>query len=111
MAVKPAITLIWCCKGTTSRYQRTYPLPADRRVAGVVENTTGAASTPGSKRYPQARSDYVAAGFTNVPTYQVIETQSAPARLIYAAYDRQGRERDRLVIEKGADKPGAERHR
>ncbi len=96
-------------QGHDHAYLRTVPLRAGRRVANAAEGTTYVVSNSGSKMYAQTRSDYVAVGFTNVPTYQVIETQSAPARLIYTAFDRQGRERDRLVIEKGADQPGAER--
>lgn len=96
-------------QGHDHAYLRTVPLRAGRHVASAAEGTTYVVSTSGSKMYAQARSDYVAVGFTNVPAYQVIETQASPARLLYSAYDREGRERDRLVIEKRVDEPGKNR--
>jgi hypothetical protein len=57
-------------------------------------------SVSGTKHYPQGQHDYTEFGMTNVSTYQVLDIQISGNRLVYRAYDIDGKLRDELVIEK-----------
>lgn len=87
-------------QGHDHAYLRTYPLKGNQRVTTPKEGTVYVVSVSGPKFYAQDQRDYTEVGFTNVPTYQVLDLQISGNRLVYRAYDLEGVERDRLVIEK-----------
>jgi hypothetical protein len=87
-------------QGHDHAYLRTHPMKANKTVESSEEGTIYVISVSGSKMYPQANHKYTKVGFTGVPTYQVIDIDPTKNRLIYRSFDRKGRQRDKLVIEK-----------
>jgi hypothetical protein len=87
-------------QGHDHAYLRTYPLKGSARAAGSKEGTTYVISVSGTKMYSQGQHDYTEFGMTNVATYQVLDIQISGNRLVYRAYDIDGKLRDELVIEK-----------
>lgn len=87
-------------QGHDHAYLRTYPMRSGERVAASAEGTTYVVSVSGEKFCEQDPRGYAEAALTNVATYQTIDVDAD--RLVYRAWDLQGRERDRLVIEKPA---------
>ena len=85
-------------QGHDHAYLRTYPLRGGQRVDNPASGTTYVVSYSGTKAYPQDAHAYAQIGFTNVPTYQVLDV--AGRRLTYRAFDQSGRVRDELLIEK-----------
>jgi len=69
-------------------------------VASPKEGTVYIISVSGTKMYKQDAHDYTEFGMSNVATYQVLDIQISGNRLVYRAYDIDGRLRDELVIEK-----------
>ena len=87
---------------------RLPPDPADARgkpVDSPSEGTVYVVSVSGEKFYEQDPRDYTARGMTNLATYQTIDVKVKERRLIYRSFDRDGREVNSLVIEKGAGSP------
>ena len=78
-------------------------LPAARQPPGRDRRSRGRPTSSPSRgpstatRRPRAET---AVGFTNLSTYQTIDIQVPENRLIYRAWDVEGREVDRLTIEK-----------
>jgi 3',5'-cyclic AMP phosphodiesterase CpdA len=87
-------------QGHDHAYLRTYPMKDNKRVASPKEGTVYIVSVSGTKGYKQDPRDYTEFGMTNVATYQVLDIQISGDRLVYRAYDIDGRLRDELVIEK-----------
>src|SRR5262245_11931479 len=87
-------------QGHDHAYLRTYPMKDNKRVATPNEGTVYIVSVSGTKGYKQDPRDYTEFGMTNVATYQVLDIQISGDRLVYRAYDIDGRLRDELVIEK-----------
>jgi len=87
-------------QGHDHAYLRTYPLKANQRVASSKEGTVYLISVSGTKHYSQGQHDYTEFGMTNVSTYQILDIQISGNRLVYRAYDIDGKLRDELVIEK-----------
>jgi 3',5'-cyclic AMP phosphodiesterase CpdA len=87
-------------QGHDHAYLRTYPLKASQRVASPKEGTVYVISVSGTKMYAQAKHDYTEFGMTNVSTFQVLDIQISGNRLVYRAYDLDGKLRDEFVIEK-----------
>ncbi|HMO66694.1 MAG TPA: metallophosphoesterase family protein, partial [Verrucomicrobiota bacterium] len=87
-------------QGHDHAYLRTYPLRGGERVASPRDGTVYVVSVSGTKMYPQVARPYTEVGFTNLPTYQVLDLQISGNRLVYRAYDTDGGLRDQLVIEK-----------
>jgi hypothetical protein len=87
-------------QGHDHAYLRTYPLKGDKRAASPKEGTVYIVSVSGTKMYAQDKHDYTEFGMTNVSTYQVLDIQISGNRLVYRAYDIDGKLRDELVIEK-----------
>jgi 3',5'-cyclic AMP phosphodiesterase CpdA len=87
-------------QGHDHAYLRTYPMKANKRVASPKEGTVYIISVSGTKMYKQEKHDYTEFGMTNVATYQVLDIQISGNRLVYRAYDVDGKLRDELVIEK-----------
>jgi len=87
-------------QGHDHAYLRTYPLKASQRVASAKEGTVYIISVSGTKHYTQGRHDYTEFGMTNVSTFQVLDIQISGNRLVYRAYDIDGKLRDEFVIEK-----------
>lgn len=87
-------------QGHDHAYLRTYPLKAGQRVASPKEGTVYVISVSGMKMYAQPPHDYTECGLTNTATYQVLDIQGGGNRLLYRAYDIDGKQRDGLVIEK-----------
>lgn len=87
-------------QGHDHAYLRTYPLKASQRVPSPKEGTVYIISVSGTKMYKQDKHDYTEFGLSNVSTYQVLDIQISGHRLVYRAYDIDGKLRDELVIEK-----------
>jgi acid phosphatase type 7 len=92
--------LDFALQGHDHAYLRTYPLKGGSRVASPKEGTTYIISVSGTKGYEQGKHDYTEFGMTHVPTYQALDIQISGNRLVYRAYDIDGKQRDELVIEK-----------
>jgi hypothetical protein len=87
-------------QGHDHAYLRTYPMNGHRPVANPKQGTIYIVSVSGTKMYQQDKRDYTEFGMTNVATYQVLDIQISGDRLVYRAYDIDGRLWDELVIEK-----------
>ena len=87
-------------QGHDHAYLRTYPLRAGQRVPSPKEGTVYVISVSGTKSYAQEKHDYTEFGISNVATFQVLDIQTNPDRLLYRAYDAGAKLRDELVIEK-----------
>ncbi len=72
-----------------------------RPVASPSEGTVYVVSVSGEKFYEQNLRGYTAKGMTNLATYQTIDVKVAQKRLTYRSFDRDGREVDAFVIDKG----------
>jgi hypothetical protein len=94
-------------QGHDHAYQRTYPLRAGRRVTRPDQGTTYVVSVSGTKYYGRRLRTETAVGFTERSTYQTIEIEVPADRLVYRAWDGEGRELDRFTIEKSAPQAGA----
>jgi hypothetical protein len=90
-------------QGHDHAYLRTRPMRGGRAVESPTEGTVYVVAVSGEKFYEQDPRDYTARGITNLATYQTIDVQTRQRRLTYRSIDRDGREVDRLVIDKGAD--------
>ncbi|MHC5543146.1 metallophosphoesterase family protein, partial [Singulisphaera rosea] len=87
-------------QGHDHAYLRTVPLRSGCKVDSNAEGTTYVVSVSGEKFCEQATRDYTTVGFTNVSTYQTIDIDVPGSRLTYRAWDIDGNELDRLVIQK-----------
>jgi len=87
-------------QGHDHAYLRTYPLKGGNRVPTPAEGTVYIVSVSGTKMYKQGEHDYTEFGMTNVSTYQVLDIQVSGDRLVYRAWDIDGKLRDELIIEK-----------
>jgi hypothetical protein len=87
-------------QGHDHAYLRTYPLHASERATSNGLGTTYVVSVSGDKYCEQAPRVYTAVGLTNTSTYQTIDVEVPERRLTYRAWDDEGHEVDRLVIEK-----------
>jgi hypothetical protein len=87
-------------QGHDHAYLRTYPMKDQQRVGPPKDGTIYIVSVSGTKMYSQDPRDYTEFGMTNVSTYQVLDIQISGDRLVYRAYDLDGKLRDELVIEK-----------
>jgi acid phosphatase type 7 len=87
-------------QGHDHAYLRTYPLRGSQRVASPKDGTVYVISVSGTKSYSQPPHDYTEVGFTKVATYQVLDIQISGNRLVYRAYDIDGKLHDEFVIEK-----------
>jgi hypothetical protein len=81
------------------------PASVGSRYRGRSHRAYGAAdvyviSVSGTKSYSQPQHDYTEVGLTKVATYQVLDIQISGNRLVYRAYDIDGKLRDEFVIEK-----------
>ena len=86
-------------QGHDHSYMRTYPLRAGRISEG--SGTVYLVAVSGDKYCDQDLRDQGAVGFTNLSTYQTIDISPRQRRLTYRAFDREGTEVDRFVIDKG----------
>ncbi len=87
-------------QGHDHAYLRTYPLKASKAGANPNDGTRYVVSVSGTKMYRQSERPYTKVGFTNVPTFQLLDIQVGGDQLNYRAYDADGRVRDELVIRK-----------
>jgi hypothetical protein len=95
-------------QGHDHAYQRTYPLRAGRRVTRPDQGTTYVVSVSGTKYYGQRLRTETAVGFTALSTYQTIAIDVPADRLVYSAWDGDGRAVDRFTIEKPARSRGTD---
>lgn len=75
-------------------------MKGQKKVDSPKDGTIYVVSVSGTKMYGQDQSDYTEFGMTNVSTYQVLDIQISGDRLVYRAYDIDGKLRDELVITK-----------
>ena len=87
-------------QGHDHAYLRTYPMNKQKRVATAREGTYYVVSVSGTKFYEQDPHDYTEVGFTNTPTFQILDILIDGNKLIYKAYDAEDKIRDEIVIEK-----------
>ena len=87
-------------QGHDHAYLRTYPMKDKKRVGSAAEGTIYLVSVSGTKFYEQGKHDYTEFGMTNVATYQLLDITIEEDRLVYKAYDIDGKVRDEFVIEK-----------
>ncbi|MEE2614213.1 MAG: metallophosphoesterase family protein [Verrucomicrobiota bacterium] len=87
-------------QGHDHAYLRTYPMKGQKRVATAKEGTYYIVSVSGTKFYEQDPRDYTEVGFTNTPTFQILDILIDGNKLIYKAYDAEDKIRDEIVIEK-----------
>ena len=87
-------------QGHDHAYLRTYPMNKQKRVATAKEGTYYVVSVSGTKFYEQDPRDYTEVGFTNTPTFQILDILIDGNKLIYKAYDAEDKIRDEIVIEK-----------
>jgi len=87
-------------QGHDHAYLRTYPMRDGERVESPNDGTIYVVSVSGTKFYDQDEHDYTEIGFTETMTYQTIDIETNPDRLVYKAYDLDGEVRDEFVIEK-----------
>ena len=87
-------------QGHDHAYLRTYPMNKQKRVATAKEGTYYVVSVSGTKFYEQDPHDYTEVGFTNTPTFQILDILIDGNKLIYKAYDAEDQIRDEIVIEK-----------
>lgn len=85
-------------QGHDHAYLRTHPMRAGAPVVGAESGTVYLISVSGTKMYPQGEHAYTAAGFTGVPTYQVITIDRENGILRYRAVDREGTVRDAFEL-------------
>jgi Purple acid Phosphatase, N-terminal domain/Calcineurin-like phosphoesterase len=90
-------------QGHDHAYLRTRPMREGRGVASPAEGTVYVVSVSGEKFYEQDARDYTEKGMTNLATYQTLDVKVKERRLTYRSFDRDGREVDALVIEKGGE--------
>ena len=87
-------------QGHDHAYLRTYPMRAGRRVDSPGQGTVYVVSVSGDKFCEQDARPYAEVGFTGVSTYQTIEMKPGGRRLVYKAFDVDGRERDGFTIDR-----------
>ena len=82
--------------GHDHAYLRTHRLKNHQRVESG--GTYYVVSVSGTKMYDQVERTETAVGFTETSTYQVFDV--SPERLTYRSYDKAGRLRDEVSIER-----------
>ena len=87
-------------QGHDHAYLRTYPMNGTNVMARPKDGTIYIISYSGTKGYDQAKHHYAEIGITNIPTYQVLDLQISGDRLVYQAYDIDGKLRDEFAIQK-----------
>ena len=87
-------------QGHDHAYLRTYPMKGQKRVPTAKEGTYYVVSVSGTKFYEQDQRDYTEVGFTNTPTFQILDILIDGNKLIYRAYDAEDKIRDQIIIEK-----------
>ena len=96
-------------QGHDHAYLRTHPMRGNA-PATDGRGTVYVVSVSGQKFVPLADRDYTARGFSDVATYQTVDISPRRGTLLYRAFDLEGREVDRLEIDKShrpslADRP------
>jgi len=87
-------------QGHDHAYLRTHPV-RDGAVAEDGDGTIYVISVAGSKYYrSQHDHDFTAVSFTETSTYQVIDVETDPDRLVFRAYDLEGELLDEFTLEK-----------
>ena len=87
-------------QGHDHAYLRTFPMNNQKKVATAKEGTYYVVSVSGTKFYEQDPRDYTEVGFTNTPTFQILDILIDGNKLIYRAYDAEEKIRDEIIIEK-----------
>ena len=87
-------------QGHDHAYLRTFPMKGGKRVSSAKDGTIYIVSVSGTKMYKQNKRDYTEFGMTNTPTFQVLDLMIDGNRLVYRAYDIDGKLRDDFTIEK-----------
>ncbi|WP_435017166.1 metallophosphoesterase [Tundrisphaera sp. TA3] len=90
-------------QGHDHAYLRTVPMKAGHPASPDEVAPVYVVAVSGDKFCEQDPRGYTAKGFTDVATYQTIDVKVRERRLTYRAFDRDGREVDRLVIDKGRE--------
>ena len=84
--------------GHDHSYMRTFPMFDDQPVESTRQGTVYVVSLSGDKYYEQETGDYAAVAYENLSTYQIIDVEDN--RMIYRAYDPEGKIVDELTFEK-----------
>ncbi|HEY2155522.1 MAG TPA: metallophosphoesterase family protein, partial [Isosphaeraceae bacterium] len=94
-------------QGHDHAYLRTQPMRRGRPAESGETGTVYVVSVSGQKFVPTADRSYAARSFADMATYQTIDVSPQKATLLYRAYDIDGREQDRLEIDKPRSEPMA----
>lgn len=84
--------------GHDHSYMRTFPMFDDKPVESTSQGTVYTVTVSGDKYYEQETGDYAAVAYENLSTYQIIDVEEQ--RMIYRAYDPEGKIVDEVVFEK-----------
>lgn len=88
-------------QGHDHGYLRTKPMRGGKEVDSPAEGTVYVVSVSGTKLYDVERHDYASKSIDHLSTYQVIDIQTGNEnKLIYRAYDIDGKVQDELIIVK-----------
>ncbi len=87
-------------QGHDHAYLRTWPMHNSERVADTTAGTVYLVSVAGTKMYDQGDHEYIEVGLANTQTWQILDIQLDGNRLVYHAYDIDGKRVDALIIEK-----------
>lgn len=87
-------------QGHDHAYLRTPPMVGNQKVEDPADGTIYVVAFSGTKKYRQVDREYIDVGFTDTPTYQVIDIDSENNQLRYRCYDEDGNVRDELLIQK-----------
>jgi hypothetical protein len=87
-------------QGHDHAYLRTYPMKGGKRTESPDDGTIYVVSVSGTKYYDQGDHDFTEAGFKNMSTYQVIDIYLNGDRLVFRAFDMEGKVRDEFAIDK-----------
>ncbi len=91
-------------QGHDHAYLRTYPMLEGKPLKGVEQDeqrgTIYLISVSGTKKYPQEDHDYIEKGMVNLSTYQLFDLEVGRKRLVYRAFDFEGKLVDTVTIHK-----------
>jgi hypothetical protein len=85
-------------QGHDHAYMRTFPMRDNEIKETPAEGTIYLVAVSGTKYYDQVDRDYMAVGFEELSTYQIIDLEGKT--LSYKAYDIDGKVVDEFTIEK-----------
>lgn len=87
-------------QGHDHAYLRTGPMRDNQKVERPADGTYYVVSVSGTKLYKLADRPYSDVAYEHLSTYQIINLQLNPPRLVYRSFDVDGNMKDEVIIEK-----------